>query len=208
MKSPPQAAICADGFLMNSNGDISAMLLEWSKERKSEILEKLLPVIYVELKQQARRHLRRERVDHSLQSTELINEAYLKLIGQKQLRVKNRRHFFAIAANLMREILVDHARKKNRIKRGGDQTNLQLREEIYVMAPQKEIDLIALDQALSRLAEIDEQQSKVVEMKFFGGLEIAEIAEVLGISAATVKRDWNSAKVWLRHELSRRSEGS
>ena len=186
-----------------SNGDVSAMLVEWDKERDREVLDRLLPLIYAELQKQAHRYLRRER-NHSLQTTELINEAYVKLVGQKHLEVKNRKHFFAIAANLMREILVDRARKRNRVKRGGDKVNLELREDIYVVATQKDIDLLALDQALSRLAEIDAQQARIVEMKFFGGLEISEIADVLGISAATVKRDWNSAKLWLRYELSGR----
>src|SRR4051794_36041149 len=167
-----------------SNGDISAMLVEWDKERDREVLDRLLPLIYAELQKQAHRYLRRERAQHSLQTTELINEAYVKLVGQKHLEIKNRKHFFAIAANLMREILVDRARKRNRIKRGGDKVDLDLREDIYVVAVQKDIDLLSLDQALSRLTEIDAQQARVVELKFFGGLEITEIADVLSISSA------------------------
>jgi RNA polymerase sigma factor (TIGR02999 family) len=168
----------------------------------------LLPLIYEELQKQAHRYLRRERNQHSLQTTELINEAYLKLVGQRHLEVKNRQHFFAIAANLMREILVDRARRRNRLKRGGINVDLPLREDIYLVNAHNDIDLLALDQALTRLASIDAQQTRVVELKFFGGLEITEIADVLGISTATVKRDWNSAKAWLRHELSRRSHAN
>jgi len=195
--------------ITESNGDVSALLAEWGKDRNREVLDRLLPLIYTELQKQAHRYLKRERNQHSLQTTELINEAYVKLVGQKRLEIKNRKHFFAIAANLMREILVDRARRRNRIKRGGDNVGLELREDIYVVAEQKDVELLALDQALTRLALIDPQQTRVVELKFFGGLEITEIAEILDISTATVKRDWNSAKVWLRHELSREpGEGS
>jgi RNA polymerase sigma factor (TIGR02999 family) len=179
------------------------MLVAWGKERNREVLDKLLPVIYAELQKQAHRYLRRERNQHSIQTTELINEAYVKLVGQKQLRIQNRKHFFAISANLMREILVDRARRRGRTKRGGALVDLELREDIYTIAEQDNLDLLALDEALSRLAAFDLQQARVVEMKFFGGLEITEIAEALSVSTATVKRDWNSAKVWLRHELSR-----
>ena len=190
--------------LTDPSGDVSAMLVEWGKARDREILDRLVPLIYTELQQQAHRYLRREKKNHSLQTTELINEAYVKLVGQKELRIENRKHFFAIAANLMREILVDRARSRNRLKRGGENIDLELRDDIYVAADEKDLDVLALDEALARLFSIDEQQARVVEMKFFGGLEITEIADVLGISPATVKRDWTSAKVWLRHELSRR----
>jgi len=194
--------------LIESNGNVSAMLIEWDRDRNREVLDRLLPLIYEELQKQAHRYLRRERNQHSLQTTELINEAYLKLVGQRHLEVKNRQHFFAIAANLMREILVDRARRRNRLKRGGINVDLPLREDIYLVNAHNDIDLLALDQALTRLASIDAQQTRVVELKFFGGLEITEIADVLGISTATVKRDWNSAKAWLRHELSRRSHAN
>src|SRR5262245_19718147 len=142
-----------------SKGDVSALLVEWDRERDREVLDRLLPLIYAELEKQAHRYLRRERKQHSLQTTELINEAYLKLVGQKHLAVKNRNHFFAIAANLMREILVDRARKRNRIKRGGENVDLQLREDIYLVGEQKDINLLALDEALNRLASIDTQQT-------------------------------------------------
>ena len=189
-----------------SNGDVSAMLAEWGQERNRDLLDQLLPLIYAELQKQAHRYLRRERNQNSLQTTELINEAYVKLVGQKNLKIQNRKHFFAIAANLMREILVDRARRRSRTKRGGDNVDLQLREDIYAVARGESLDLLALDEALSRLATFDLQQARIVELKFFGGLEISEIAEALSISSATVKRDWNSAKVWLRHELSCRSD--
>ena len=184
------------------NDDVSALLVEWDKERDRAVLDRLLPLIYAELHRQAHRYLRREWNQHSLQTTELINEAYVKLVGQKHITVKNREHFFAIAANLMREILVDRARKRNRAKRGGDQTDLPLREDVYLITTQRDADLIAIDEALARLSMMDPQQARVVELKFFGGLEIAEIAAVLGISAPTVKRDWSTAKLWLRRELS------
>ena len=188
-----------------SNGDVSAMLVAWGVERDRKVLDQLLPLIYAELQKQAHRYLRRERNQHSLQTTELINEAYVKLVGQKNLRIQNRKHFFAIAANLMREILVDRARRRGRSKRGGDKIDIELHENIRAVAAPENPDILALDEALSRLADIDNQQARVVEMKFFGGLEIAEIADALDISTATVKRDWNAAKVWLRHELSRRA---
>ena len=191
-----------DPRTIESNGDVSALLVEWDKDRDREVLDRLLPLIYAELHRQAHRYLRRERNQHSLQTTELINEAYVKLVAQKHMSVKNREHFFAIAANLMREILVDRARKRNRAKRGGDQIDLPLREDVLVITTQRDADLIAIDEALARLSVMDPQQARVVELKFFGGLEINEIADVLGISAATVKRDWSTAKLWLRRELS------
>lgn len=189
--------------ITESNGEVSALLVEWVRERDQDVLNGLLPRIYAELQKQARRYLNRERNQQSLQTAELINEAYIKLVGQKNLDIQNRKHFFAIAANLMREILVDRARRRNRVKRGGNNADLELREDIYVVAANRDVDLLALDAALTRLAAIDVQQARLVELKFFGGLEITEIAEVLDISSATVKRDWNSAKAWLRHELSR-----
>lgn len=191
--------------ITESNGEVSALLVAWIRKRDQDVLNDLLPRIYAELQKQARRYLRREQ-NQSLQTAELINEAYIKLVGQKNLKIQNRKHFFAIAANLMREILVDRARRRNRIKRGGNNADLELREDIYVVAAQNDVDLLALDAALTRLAVIDAQQARVVELKFFGGLEIAEIGEVLTISSATVKRDWNSAKAWLRHELSHASK--
>ncbi len=178
------------------------MLRAWS-EGEREALDALVPLVYEELHRQAHRYLRRERRNNSLQTTALINEAYLKLIGQKNVRCSSRTHFFAIAANLMREILVDHARSKHRLKRGGVNSDLPLEEALLVAADEKDFDLIALDEALTRLGEIDEQQARIVELKYFADLTLQETADVLGISTATVKRDWTVAKVWLHHELTR-----
>lgn len=166
-------------------------------EDEPEILDALLPLVYEELHRQAHRYLRREHRNDSLQTTAMINKAYLKLSKQKNVRLESRTHFFAIAANLMREILVDHARRKHRLKRGVVKSNLHL----LVATDEKDFDLIALDEALNRLGKIDAQQVRIVELKFFADLTLQETADVLGISTATVKRDWTVAKVWLHHEL-------
>ncbi len=186
----------------HSSKEITEMLRAWS-DGEREALESLLPLVYEELHRQAHRYLRREQRNNSLQTTVLINEAYLKLIEQKNVRFESRTHFFAIAANLMREILVDHARAKHRLKRGGVKSDLPLEEALLVATDEKDIDLIALDEALTRLGEMDPQQARIVELKFFAALTLQETADVLGISTATVKRDWTVAKVWLHHELTR-----
>lgn len=168
-----------------------------------EMLDALLPLVYDELHRQAHRHLRGERAGHTLQTTALINEAYLKLIEQKNVGWESRTHFFAIAASLMRRILIDYARTKKRIKRGGADlpAYVPLDENLLIAAGESNLDLLDLDAALNRLAEMDEQQAKIVELKFFSGLSIEETAKALGISPATVKRDWNMAKAWLYREL-------
>ncbi|CAN5614912.1 sigma-70 family RNA polymerase sigma factor [soil metagenome] len=182
--------------------EITEMLHAWSKG-EHEALDELLPLVYEELHRQAHRYLRRERRNNSLQTTALINEAYLKLIEQKNIRFESRTHFFAIAANLMREILVDHARAKHRLKRGGVKSDLPLEEALTVASDEKDFDLIALDEALNRLGKMDARQARIVELKFFADLTLQETADVLGISTATVKRDWTVAKIWLHHELMR-----
>ena len=187
----------------HSSKEITAMPRDWSEQRRDEILDAIVPFVYEELHRQAHRYLRRERKNHTLQTTALINEAYLKLIEQKNVRFESRTHFFAIAANLMREILVDHARTKHRLKRGGVKSDLPLEEAMLVAADGKDFDLIALDEALTRLGKMDAQQARIVELKFFGDLTLQETADVLGISTATVKRDWTVAKVWLHHELTK-----
>ena len=187
----------------HSSKEITAMLHDWSEQRRDEILDAIVPFVYEELHRQAHRYLRRERKNHTLQTTALINEAYLKLIEQKNVRFESRTHFFAIAANLMRQILVDHARTKHRLKRGGVKSDLPLEEALLVAADEKDFDLIALDEALTRLGKMDEQQARIVELKFFGDLTLQETADVLGISTATVKRDWTMAKVWLHRELTK-----
>ncbi|HET6890448.1 MAG TPA: sigma-70 family RNA polymerase sigma factor, partial [Pyrinomonadaceae bacterium] len=166
-----------------------------------EALDKLLPVVYDELRKQAARYLRRERAGHTLQTTALIHEAYLRLVDQKNVHWQNRAQFFGLAAQLMRRILVDHARTKKRAKRGGSDIRVSL-TGAKVLAKSEDLDVVALDEALDRLAQIDEQQSKIVELRFFSGLTVEETAEVLSISPATVKRDWSMAKAWLHRELS------
>ncbi len=187
---------------MNQTHKITLMLHEWSDGNR-EALENLMPLVYAELHKQAARYLRRERQNHTLQTTALIHETYIKLIDQREVDWKNRAHFFAIAANLMRRILVDYARTKHREKRGGDALTLPLEEAALVINDEKDIDLIALDEALNHLAEIDEQQSRIVELRYFSGLTLEETAEALNISRSTVAEDWAMAKAWLRRELTR-----
>ncbi|MBA3633768.1 MAG: sigma-70 family RNA polymerase sigma factor [Acidobacteria bacterium] len=187
---------------MNQTHEITQMLHEWS-DGNHVALEELMPLVYTELHKQAARFLRRERQDHTLQTTALIHETYIKLIDQREVNWENRAHFFAIAANLMRRILVDHARAKHREKRGGDYLKLPLEEAALVVSNEKTIDLIALDEALNRLAKVDAQQARVVELRYFGGLSLEETAAVLKISRTTVAEDWAMAKAWLHRELTR-----
>lgn len=184
--------------------EITEMLREWS-DGKTEALDKLLPLVYDELHRQAARYLRKERPGHTLQTTALVNEAYLKLIDRRDVNWESRTHFFAVAAQAMRCILVDHAKAKHRLKRGGDNLKMSLEKAATLVAAKDEkgVDLIALDEALSRLAVLDEQQARVVELKFFGGLILEEIAEALRISRATVAREWEAARVWLYRELTK-----
>jgi RNA polymerase sigma factor (TIGR02999 family) len=178
------------------------MLHDWSNGDR-EALDKLIPIVYQELRRQAARYLRREHPGHTLQTTGLIHEAYLRLIDQRSVQWQNRAHFFAISAQLMRRILVDHARSREAAKRGGSDIKLPL-EDGMIASEVREVDLVALDEALERLAAIDPQQGHVVELRFFSGLSVEETAEVLGVSQRTVKRDWNVAKAWLRREISER----
>lgn len=166
-----------------------------------EALKSLIPLVYDELRRLARYHLNRERPDHTLQSTALVNEAYMRLAGQ-DLQIHNRAHFFAIASQLMRQILVDYARRHRAGKRGSGTCMLTLDERV-VFPQTRAVDVLALDEALNGLAKLDPQQSRIVELRFFGGLSIDETSAVLGISPATVKRDWATARVWLHQEISR-----
>lgn len=185
--------------------NVTELLREWSGGDR-EALEKLIPIVYQELRLQAARYLRRENQGHTLQTTALVHEAYLRLIEQRDVRWQNRAHFFAIAARLMRRILVDHARRKHAAKRGG--LNLKLSLDGAVSAADgDDVDLIAVDEALTKLSALDEQQGRVVELRFFSGLGVEETAEVLGVSPRTVKRDWSVAKAWLHREISGRAEG-
>ena len=160
-----------------------------------------MPIVYAELHRQAMSYLRRERVGHTLQATALVNEAYLKLIDQREVNWQNRAHFFGIAAQAMRRILVDHARSRHRAKRGGDSEDLPIEAAEFATSDTGTVDLIALDEALTRLATLDERQSRIVELRFFSGLSVEETAEALGLSKATIKNEWRTAKAWLFQEL-------
>lgn len=179
---------------------ITEMLREWSGG-KQEALDNLMPLVYDELHRQASRYLRKERQGHTLQTTALINEAYLKLIDQRNVNWESRSHFFAIAAQAMRRILVDYARTTHRKKRGGSDIKLPLAEAMLVAADENTVDLIALDEALNKLAERDKQQARVVELRYFSGLSLQETAEAMHISRSTVASDWSMAKAWLYREL-------
>jgi len=182
--------------------NVTRILQDWSKGDRAA-LEELLSLVYDELRRLAEHYLRRERPGHTLQATALVHEAFLRLIDQEQVNWQNRAHFFGAAANLMRQILIQHARAKHAEKRGGEREKLYL-DEVHNLVREQDWDLIALDDALNDLAAVSLQQSRVVELRFFGGLSIEETAEVLGISPATVKREWNVAKAWLHREISRK----
>ncbi len=183
---------------------ITKRLRNWSERQDTEAEEALLELVYTELHRQAHRYLQRERAGHTLQTTALVNEAYLKLIQQKSVVWESRSHFFAIAATLMRRILVDYAKSKHRERRGGGMEELPLEDALTVaVSNDTDFDLLALDEALTRLAEKEEQLAKIVELRFFSGLDVPETAEVLGVSESTVKRDWAMAKAWLYRELTR-----
>jgi RNA polymerase sigma factor (TIGR02999 family) len=182
--------------------DITQMLQEWS-DGKDEVLNQLMPLVYEELHRQAARYLRRERQDHTLQTTGLIHEAYLKLVDQREVKWQSRTHFFAIASQAMRRILVDYARTRQRAKRGGDDVRVSLTAAEKIASDNKPMDLIALDEALTRLAAIDQQSARVVELRYFSGLSLEETATILKISRATAAREWSMAQAWLRRELTR-----
>lgn len=185
----------------SNSHQITRLLSEWSGGNRVA-LEELMPLIYGELRKMARQYMRRQREGHTLQTTELIHEAYLKLARGEDQEWQNRAHFFGVAAQAMRHILVDYARSKQSQKRGGPAAQrITFEESAFVSAGQSD-EIIALDEALKRLTELDERKTRVVELKFFGGLKIAEIAEVLEISPKTVKRDWRFARTWLLRELS------
>ena len=180
--------------------DVTTLLVRWSGGDQGA-LEELTPLVYDELRRLAGRYMRRERPGHTLESTALVHEAYIRLVDQK-VQWQNRSHFFAIAAQLVRRILVDHARTRDRVKRGAGALKLSLDEALDVPG-QRDLELVALDDALNGLAVIDSQQARIVELRFFAGLSIEETAEAVGVSPATVKRDWVMAKAWLAREMSR-----
>jgi len=185
----------------HSRHDISELLVAWGGGDQSA-LEQLMPLVYDELKRMAHRYMRGERVGHTLQTTALVNEAYLRLVSWKDAQWQNRAQFFAVSAGMMRRILVDFARERQYQKRGGGALQVSL-SEAAAFAGGPETDLVALDEALTALAKVDLRKAQMVEMRFFGGLSIAEVAEVLKVSEETVNRDWRLAKVWLLRELSR-----
>ena len=181
--------------------EISELLVAWADGDHSA-LERLMPLVYDELKRLAHRYMRGERVGHTLQTTALVNEAYLRLVSWKDAQWQNRAQFFAVSAQMMRRILVDFARDKQYLKRGGGALQVSL-SEAAAFTEGRGTDLVALDEALTALADVDKRKAQVVEMRFFGGLSIAEVAEVLKVSDETVNRDWRLAKVWLLRELGR-----
>jgi len=182
--------------------EIGTLLQAWSDGDRNA-LEKLTPIVYEELRRLARHFMRSERIGITLQTTALVNEAYLRLVGFKHMRFKDRAHFFAVSAQLMRRILVDHARKRN-LKRGGGIQHISL-DEIGAGGPEPDPDLVMLDDAMLALADFDARKARVVELRFFGGLSVEETGEVLNVSPITVMRDWNTARAWLFREMSRMS---
>lgn len=182
--------------------EVTQLLIEWSNGDKTA-LDKLMPLIHEELRRLARRYMSRERQDHTLQTTALVNEAYLRLVNRKGVHWQNRAHFFAIAAQSMRGILVDHARGLAYEKRGGGAPKIAL-DEGMIVSHERAAQVVALDEALVALTRIDPKQSRIVELRFFGGLTIEETAEVLNLSPATIKREWTTAKAWLYNELNDR----
>jgi RNA polymerase sigma factor (TIGR02999 family) len=179
--------------------EITDLLQAWARGEQ-EALEKLLPLVEAELRRLAKNHLRRERPGHTLQTTALVNEAYIKLVGQNRVHWENRTHFYAIAAQCMRRTLIDYAKTRYRKKRGGNARQVKLSDAMLMSSAQSE-ELLALDAALKKLATEDERKSKVTELRYFGGYSVEEIAELLHVSEATVARDWRLARAWLRREI-------
>jgi RNA polymerase sigma factor (TIGR02999 family) len=180
--------------------NVTGLLLAWS-DGDQAALEKLIPLVYAELHRLAKRYMRRENAGHTLQTSALVNEAYLRLIEAHRVRWQNRSHFFAVSAQLMRRILVDFARARQSLKRGGSACQVSL-DESLVVSPERGADLLALDEALERLGTLNARQSQVVELRYFGGLNEEEVAEVLKVSSRTVRHDWSLARAWLYRELS------
>jgi len=179
--------------------DVTQILLAW-RSGNHDALQQLLPLVYGELRHLARHHLRKERED-TFETKALVHEAYLRLVDQDRVEWRDRTHFFGLASNLMRCILVDHYRRKHAVKRGGNARAVDLAEAEYQASTEWKDNIVALDEALTRLAAMDNQQARIVELRFFGGLSIEETAAVVGVSPATVKRRWNLARAWLRREL-------
>lgn len=183
--------------------EVTELLVEWQRG-DAAALDKLTPLVYDEIRRIAHRYLKRERNGHTLQTTELVNEAYMRLLGSQRIDWQNRAHFFGVTAQVMRRILIDHARRRRYAKHGGEARHVSL-ENALLMTRQRATELILLDEALAELARIDPRKSRVVELRYFGGLSLDETAEVLQISLMTVRRDWRSAKAWLYKEVNRES---
>ena len=194
---PPETSDSRDR--LTSPGEVTQLLLEWN-EGDGSALDRLLPIVYAELHRVADNYLRRERPGHTLQATALINEAYLRLVGAQNVQWENREQFFGIAANLMRRVLVDHARGAHAVKRGGNPQNLPLDEAALVIQERDE-NLLLLDEALVRLAEVDSQACRIIELRYFAGLTIDETAALLKLSPTTVKREWAAARAFLHREI-------
>jgi RNA polymerase sigma factor (TIGR02999 family) len=180
--------------------DVSVLLADWSQGNESA-RDELMPLVYNELRRLAGHYMKAERPGHSLQATALVNEAYLRLVDQRQVRWQGRAHFFALASQMMRRILVDYARRRRYAKRGGGGRQVEL-DEALIVSEEKSADVVALDDALTRLAAIAPRKSRVVELRYFGGLSMDEVAQVLNVSPVTVRRDWTTAKAWLYRAIS------
>jgi RNA polymerase sigma factor (TIGR02999 family) len=187
-----------------SEPDVTQLLVNWSKGDQSA-LDELMPLVYGELRRLAGAYLRRERSNHTLQSTALVNEAFMRLVNQRDVQWRNRAHFYAIAAQMIRRILVDYARSQHAEKRGSGAIKLELDEAMAVAQTGRDVDLLGLNDALDALAELDERQSRIVELRFFAGLSIEETAEVMHLSPASIKREWQTARAWLFRKMTRTS---
>jgi len=179
--------------------EVTELLIDWRNGDRNA-LDKLMPVVYEELRRLAKRYMAAERPGHTLQTTALVNEAYCKLLNHNQMQWQNRAHFFAIAAQVMRRLLVDHARTRRYAKRGGGARPISL-DEVALVTEERASDVLALDEALSRLANFDPRKGEIVELRYFGGLSVEEVADVLAVSPITIKREWLKAKAWLQREL-------
>lgn len=187
--------------MANLATQVTELLINWSKGDPAA-LEELIPLVHAELRRIARRYMARQKQGHTLQTSDLINEAYLRLINQHNVEWKDRAHFFAMSAQIMRNILIDHARKYQYAKRGAGAHKVML-DEASMVADQRSVELVALDDALTELAAIDERKSRLVELRFFGGLTVEEAAAVLDVSPATAQREWRAARAWLEHSMTR-----